>query len=110
MTNMYPHLLSAIKAANDVRTERDATNGNLDTFISAVVPVMLHGLTGNGDEISSDDISDWYAEMTPEEAALICTAYAIPESVTETRTHDIRDAFLRTWTDEAGRFIARATI
>ena len=41
MTNMYPHLLSAIKAANDVRTERDATNGNLDTFISAVVPLSL---------------------------------------------------------------------
>lgn len=104
MTDIYPYLLSAIKAANDVRTERDVTNGKLDTFISAIAPVMLHGLTDDA-LVSDADLLSWYADMTPEQAVLICTAYAIPESITDTRANAIREAFLRAWTDEARTYL-----
>lgn len=109
MTDMYPYLLSVIKAANDVRTERDVTNGNLDTFISTIAPVMLHGLTDDA-VVSDGDLLSWHSDMTPEQAALICTVYAIPESIAETRADDIRDAFLRAWSDEAETYLGRRNI
>lgn len=109
MTDTYPFLLSAIKAANDVRTERDVTNGKLDTFISTIAPVMLHVLTDDA-LVSDADLLSWYGDMTPEQAVLICTAYAIPDSITDTRADDIREAFLSAWTDEAGTYLSRRNV
>lgn len=54
---------------------------------------MVHGVVYGGEVVSDDALLDWHTGIAPDRVALICSAYAFPESITETREGKIMDKF-----------------